>query len=273
MSKIEQIEKLEGNTSSSNFTKKKQVNQSKYWCFTLNNYLEQDLHILTECFKNNDIKYIIGEEVGQQGTPHLQGYIETKTKIRPSELKLNNKIHWESRKGTQEQNIKYCSKDGKYVCNGLKVKKPLKILSESMLYEYQKKIIEFIKNEPNDRSIYWFYEPDGNVGKTSLCKYLIHHFNAVLLDGKKNDILYCASENDSELYIYDIPRSYEGFVSYDAIEKIKNGLYMTGKYESKTICRNSPHLLVFANFKPETHKLSLDRWIIYKIDKYDLIIE
>lgn len=270
---MEPMEILGGNTKLPKSTVKNRINQAIRWCFTLNNWTEPEFNTIIEILNLKCKCYIIGKETGESGTPHLQGYIELLKKGRPTELKLTNRIHWECAKGNKEQNITYCSKENNFVTKDIKVKKPLKILSESMLYEYQKKIIEFIKNEPNDRSIYWFYEPDGNVGKTSLCKYLIHHFNAVLLDGKKNDILYCASENDSELYIYDIPRSYEGFVSYDAIEKIKNGLYMTGKYESKTICRNSPHLLVFANFKPETHKLSLDRWIIYKIDKHDLINE
>lgn len=265
MSKIEQLEKLEGNTSSSNFPMKKQVNQSKYWCFTLNNYLEQDLHILTECFKNNDIKYIIGEEVGQQGTPHLQGYIETKTKIRPSELKLNKKIHWESRKGTEEQNIKYCSKDNKYVCNGFKVKKPLKILKDEQLYEFQKSIIDLVKTEPDDRHIYWYYDLQGNIGKTQTAKYLSFHYNAVPLDGKLNDILYCAAVFESEIYIYNIPRTKKKYLSYESVEKIKDGYFMCSKYESKPIIRNSPHILIFANFLPDVHKLSIDRWKIYNI--------
>ena len=40
---------------------------------------------------------------------------------------------------------------------------------------------------------------------------------------------------------------------------------MCAKYESKPICRNSPHVIIFANFEPDLDKLSNDRWIIKKI--------
>lgn len=244
-------------------TKPKRLNQAKKWCFTFNNYTDDLYNEIIDKFKMEAKKYIIGKEVGEQGTPHLQGYVELKNSIRPTELKLSKSIHWEVSKGNEEQNINYCSKENNYISFGLK--KPLKILKETELYDWQKNIIEIIKIEPDDRSIYWIYEKEGNKGKTSLCKYLIKNYDACLLDGKKNDILYVAAENDKEIYIYDIPRSYEGFVSYDAIEKIKNGLYMSGKYESISICRNSPHVIIFANFEPDINKLSLDRWKIIHI--------
>lgn len=76
--------------------------------FTLNNYTEADLTAIGvwEC------KYLTyGKEVGESGNPHLQGYVEWK---RPKEWKtlknLHPRIHWEARKGSQEQAINYCRK-------------------------------------------------------------------------------------------------------------------------------------------------------------------
>ena len=63
----------------------------------------------------------------------------------------------------------------------------------------------------------------------------------------------------------DIERSMEDYISYGAIEKIKNGYFMCAKYESKPIIRNPPHLLIFANFKPNIDELSLDRWVIREL--------
>jgi len=51
-------------------------NQCKRWCFTFNNYNQEDYTNLIKTFTKMNIGYIIGEEVGANGTPHLQGYIE-----------------------------------------------------------------------------------------------------------------------------------------------------------------------------------------------------
>lgn len=77
-------------------------------CWTLNNYTDDDLKQIEAW----DCKYVIyGMEKGEQGTPHLQGYVEWR---RPKEWKslknLHARIHWEARKGKQEQAILYCKK-------------------------------------------------------------------------------------------------------------------------------------------------------------------
>lgn len=86
---------------------------SRNWCFTLNNWTDEEYETLTtyEC------KYlIIGKEIGTKGTEHLQGYIEFKGVKRLDTLKkLNNRIHWEHRKGTAKQAADYCKKDNKYI--------------------------------------------------------------------------------------------------------------------------------------------------------------
>lgn len=65
---------------------------------------------------------IYGEEVGESGTPHLQGYFELPKRMTFNVLRRklvdeyigNPGIHLEAAKGSQRQNIEYCSKEGKY---------------------------------------------------------------------------------------------------------------------------------------------------------------
>lgn len=239
---------------------------SKRWCFTLNNPNDTDLETLVTQFKGARCDYIVDREVGEEGTPHLQGYIESPVKIRPIEKFKTTRVHWEKCKGTKDDNIKYCSKDGDFVTS-FDVDEPLDLITEDQLYDWQREIVQIIEQKPDKRTIHWYWEAVGGVGKTEFVKYLCHHYGAVILEGKKADVLYCAAEHKSKLYLWDLERSMEDYVSYASLEKIKNGLYMCAKYESKPIIRNNPHVFVFANFPPEQRMLSADRWNIVQITK------
>ncbi|WP_445724192.1 hypothetical protein [Flavobacterium sp.] len=92
--------------------------RARRWCFTLNNYANTSITGIIEYFQDHKINYIIGREIGESGTPHLQGYIECKNAMDFKVLqKINPKIHWEKAKGNKEQNIEYCSKDGNFETN------------------------------------------------------------------------------------------------------------------------------------------------------------
>lgn len=83
---------------------------SRYWCFTLNNYK----YLLNEVrlAKQGVVFLQYQEEVGANGTPHFQGYLELNRAQRLSfvkKLKGLKKAHWEKRRGTQEQAIAYCT--------------------------------------------------------------------------------------------------------------------------------------------------------------------
>jgi len=79
--------------------------------FTLNNYTGPETdHI---CEVDPRIRYlVVGKEVGEQGTPHLQGYAEFKDKLSLSTVKtvLGSRIHIEPRRGKPTQAAGYCKK-------------------------------------------------------------------------------------------------------------------------------------------------------------------
>lgn len=96
---------------------------ARHWCFTLNNYVESDETLLGELIDSDDnpVTYVIyGRETGENGTPHLQGYLELSTKKRLSSLKsiIGTRYHFEKRRGTPEQAIEYCKKDGVFFTFG-----------------------------------------------------------------------------------------------------------------------------------------------------------
>lgn len=83
--------------------------RSRGWCFTVNNYTVDD----EEYAKVITCEYIIyGREVGEEKTPHLQGYVYFKTKKSMSQVKvLLPRAHLETTRGSSVSNIRYCSKE------------------------------------------------------------------------------------------------------------------------------------------------------------------
>lgn len=240
---------------------------AKFWQGTLNNYDKKELDQITEICKKFNYKYLIGfEEAPTTGTKHLHVFIQSESRIRINEKIKNTRIHWEKCNGNADDNINYIVKDCKDPIGNIRVRRQPKILREDQLYPWQVKLYNILKGEPDDRTIYWYWSKAGATGKTTFCKFLSAQLGAVPLEGKKNDILYCAAEFESDIYIYDLERTMAEHVSYGSIEKIKNMLYMCAKYESKPILRACPHVVIFANFPPETSKLSEDRWKIVNID-------
>ena len=86
---------------------------SKHWVFTLNNPPLSDPEYQA-IFQRLPCSYICFQrEVGQQGTPHLQGYLEANKRIRITGLKKFQGLqtaHFEKRRGTREEARDYCLK-------------------------------------------------------------------------------------------------------------------------------------------------------------------
>jgi len=94
------------------------ANKSRNWCFTLNNYSDQDI----EAILGWDVKYVVyGKECGEEGTPHLQGFVIMKNENRMVSMKkLHATAHWEICKGSWEQNYEYCVKEADFTEHGEK---------------------------------------------------------------------------------------------------------------------------------------------------------
>lgn len=87
------------------------MSRSRAWCFTINNWCEDELAALGEC----GAEYlIVGKECGEQNeTPHLQGYVRWANARHFDRVKklLGERAHIEEAKGSPQQNIEYCSKE------------------------------------------------------------------------------------------------------------------------------------------------------------------
>jgi len=268
-----------GNTSA----KPALTNRIRRVVFTLNNYtVEEKTHCLT-LFDSEKWNYIVGEEIGEEGTPHLQGYVEFNTQIRFSRLlKINPRIHWEKAKGNKKQNLTYCSKDGKFVTNFDFRTEDQKIVdfllkkhyTDITWYPWQQQILDVIESEPDTRRIYWIHDSKGHKGKSFLCRYIGLKYNAIICSGKTADIFnqlkMWRDSNPSVPQIppciVDIPRSDFFNTNYSALEQLKNGYLYSGKYEGGRVIGDHPHVFVFANSMYEEGQMSEDRWVVIDLD-------
>lgn len=249
----------------------KSISPALKWCFTFNNYPQSAIEECLIAFKQKCSKFVFQEEIGEKcGTPHLQGSIWFKKKGRPSELKLSKKMHWELMRN-ENASIDYCqksktSKEGSepYIFG---FPKPLKTITN--LYPWQKEIEDIILNEPDDRTVNWFWEAKGKVGKSAFCRYMaIKHKVCCIQGGKLRDIMNIIFNLDMDkttMIMIDIPRNNQNKVSYSSIECIKNGMITNTKFETGFKVFNPPHVIVFSNFPPDEEKLSADRWNIKEL--------
>lgn len=263
---------LNGNT---NFSKpqevkeKKQCNKMKFWFFTLNNYTEDDIKEIVPKFNDICKRYNFQEEVGKEGTKHLQGTIELKVKMRWTEFKLNNKIHWEKTRNIDKA-FEYCIKEDTKAGRVWIHPKPIKIISN--LYPWQVEIRDLFLTEPDGRTCYWYFEEKGGAGKSSFCKYMYIKHKAITIQGGKladvMNIIFNLDMNEVKMIIIDIPRNNGNNISYSSVECILNGMITNTKFETGVKVFNPPHVVCFANCLPDDSKLSRDRWVIKNISDY-----
>lgn len=260
MAHIKSEDLMRGNTS-------KRI-RSRGFKITINNFTNED----ELSIKNIEAdKWIYQIEQGESGTPHIEGFIYFKI---PKDVSFVKK--WLSRAHIEvakhnDKSITYCSKAetrirGPYTHN-IELPKTVSIISE--LNEWQQEVIKLIDTTPDNRSIYWYYDPEGNKGKTSLCKYIcVTRRDAIYLNGgRAGDMKYAITKMKTKprIILIDMPRTREGNISWEGIEEIKNGIFFNGKYESEMVIYDCPHVICFANFKPITSVLSEDRWIFKDI--------
>lgn len=251
--------------------------RARQWCFTINNWTDK---ILSHCLTYfEDHNYIIGEEVGDCGTKHLQGYVKFNSQKEFKVLKEQfPTAHFEIAKGSLKDNVKYCSKDGIIHTNIDLRPASEKLISDVLESEYkdvvwkpwQQEIIDLLEAEPDKRSINWYWEKSGNVGKTYLCKYLAATKNVIICDGKKdnifNQVLTCIEAGKvPHIVLLDVPRTSVDFINYGALECLKNGLLYSGKYEGGQCVFKHPHVICFANELPNMEAMSADRWVITEL--------
>lgn len=245
---------------------------AKHWMFTWNNYTEEDLNsVLKTCSNGSNIsKYRLQEETGENGTKHIQGYIEFKKKCRPMSY-WNKTVHWEPCNNIQAS-IDYCGKEetrtGKKFTNIADVRIDQR-LADFQPRKWQQKLHDMLMEEPDRRTVIWVVDKYGGQGKSLFSKWMAYKYPDVccMTMNKSADILTMV-ENYYKTYLIDLPRSYDiAYCPFNALEQIKNGFVTEGKLKktARVISFAPPHVVIFSNDEPNLSKMSLDRWVIMRL--------
>lgn len=94
------------------------TSRKRRYCLTLNNPTEEETESLLKVDTKNIKRMVFGHEVGESGTPHLQGFIHLKNATTISALKRrlgSDRYHLEATRGTDFEAWTYCTKDGDVV--------------------------------------------------------------------------------------------------------------------------------------------------------------
>lgn len=148
--------------------------RAKHWCFTLNNYTDNDLDRLATPIPG--VGYLIfGREVSSTGTPHLQGTVcFLSRKRRPQVITTIGKSRCTVARSLF-QSIEYCKKDGDFVEVGAPSPSTIRVRSQpfalikkiSMFWDVLASgIVSLIKSDPNEHPVTDFRLPPKQFERT-----------------------------------------------------------------------------------------------------------
>lgn len=143
------------------------------------------------------------------------------------------------------------------------------------LFPWQAQLENMVLKEPDNRTIHWITDLEGNKGKSVIVKKLcfehLEEFEFLAM-GRADQVKSCVVGMGARTcYFLDVPRTIGVNESLremmSAIESIKNGMVATAMYgKPKKLFMAPPHVVCFANMPPPRELCSADRWREYKID-------
>lgn len=284
------------------------------WCFTLNNYTDADVERIEGL--GDQVRYaVVGKEVGESGTPHLQGFVRFQARVTMQYCKntIGGNPHVETTRNVNAS-IQYCKKDGDYfevgeigggagsrsdldefkeaVKGGMLSLKEIRETHTEVYAKYPRFCLEYIRDNlpnkelpahplrawqqelntelnraPDDRTVKFVVDLNGNSGKTWFAHYYgqLHENVQVMQPGPKKDMAYALDPTIRVLFM-DAPRSKQGeFIQYDFLEDVKNGYVFSQKYESHVKQLGKVHVVVMMNEYPDMTKLSADRYDVVTV--------
>jgi hypothetical protein len=253
------------------------------------------------------VRYAFQLEVGAGGKAHYQLFVSNGSAKNLKQWKAAMPgAHIEKIKGNVEQNIAYVTKTatrataamaiemgyeacdiGPHVFNlDVATAKPVLAKRITEPWPWQESLTNLLAGPKDTRNIIWVWEEEGNVGKTSFCYDLALDGKAIVFGGKAGDVFSAVADwvdpldakgnrtgkgQALDVVVMDVPRCTKDYISYQSLEKLKDGLFFNAKYKSRMVQMASIHVVVMSNQAPDRTQMSADRWHVYKIKDKALV--
>lgn len=202
------LEERHNRTTDPNWRKR-----SKKWCFTWNNYPNDWSSKLAQliAIKELQIKFLIAEqETGEEGTPHIQGYLRSNARIYYRTLRSKIDCYWTEAKGSEEQNINYCTKENNNVFKwGTPVTKSAinRLTRDEKIRNMRKDVLEITWDQFEEK-----YPYESTFQQQTWLKYKYEH--------KQDDGIWSGELRDKNIWIYGPPGTGKSSWAWKQSDKI-----------------------------------------------------
>lgn len=121
---------------------------------------------------------------------------------------------------------------------------------------FQSELTRMVDSAPDDRTIVWVADQEGNTGKSKWARYQASMHGAEWHTyGKSNDVINVVCDRPaSGCYIFNLPRARPKEAAmcdlFATLEMIKDGYLVNYKYKGAVQERPYPHVVVLANYLP-----------------------
>lgn len=258
--------------------------------FVINNYTDEDIARMDKLHSMKSVILMSAQtEIGEEkGTPHIQGYIKFSNSCPDWHKKVGarsafkaahensftyaNKVEtWDGKhrwtKGTPPQKSrKRKSPEEEFEEEQLRKKARLLRLYDNVVWkDWQQDILDLLYTPPCARTIHWFYDPDGNSGKSFLTRYLGLRNRAWIVNGMSGDMAMMLYNEmlmtpEVDCLIIDVPRAQGNRICYSMFEKVSDAVVTSTKYNSRKYYLDIVHKIIFSNEMPDFEKMSKDRF-------------
>lgn len=231
-------------------------------------------------------KYCFQLEQGEKkGKFHYQGRFSLKMKKRKTELIKMLSVKWNSfhisvTSTENRDNNFYVTKEETRVEgpfteeNDIYVPKDIRNIKE--LRPWQNDIRTMLQDY-NERTVDVIFDNKGNIGKTTLVRYMMIHDDAEMLPfcNDYKDIMRMAFDvGPKKVYLVDMPRAINKeklFHFFSGVETLKSGYCYDDRYKFTRRLFDRPRICVFTNVKPDLALLSKDMWKLWMIRDDQLV--
>ena len=145
---------------------------------------------------------------------------------------------------------------------------PAPVIREGEANDWQSELETELDGDADDRSILFYFDPDGGKGKSWFQQYYLtkHPERAQVLSiGKRDDIAHVIDPR-KRVFFFNVPRDGMQYLQYTILEQMKDRMIFSPKYNSKTkILQVVPHVVIFCNELPDYEKMTEDRYVTRNI--------